>query len=284
MTTAAARAVPRPTPSPARPRRAFFVRCDDALNPTWSQGLGRLVAEIGVAQRDTRVHRAADLPGHRRRSRGRGLSRDRSHPDLPVPDPADPQRPGATLHTHRSSLLRDRPTNLPTAQPPGGRQAPRVAGASNPSQGSVRPAGQRRLQVQWARPGGGAARPHRGGPQRRADPAGGPGQAGAGGAQARHVPQLRGLAHRSARKVHVDLWAWLQGMPRGRRAAPATTAPSRSRHPATLRAGSSRPLDLRARAALQGDRAWLSAKTGEIALEELPIHHEGLRLGIMLRA
>jgi phage tail sheath protein FI len=28
---------------------AFFVRCDDALNPTWSQGLGRVVAEIGVA-------------------------------------------------------------------------------------------------------------------------------------------------------------------------------------------------------------------------------------------
>ncbi|WP_051696041.1 phage tail sheath subtilisin-like domain-containing protein [Streptomyces sp. NRRL S-244] len=28
---------------------AFFVRCDERLNPGWSQGLGRLVAEIGVA-------------------------------------------------------------------------------------------------------------------------------------------------------------------------------------------------------------------------------------------
>jgi uncharacterized protein len=28
---------------------AFFVRCDDALNPTWSQEQGRVVAEIGVA-------------------------------------------------------------------------------------------------------------------------------------------------------------------------------------------------------------------------------------------
>jgi uncharacterized protein len=28
---------------------AFFVRCDDALNPTYSQELGRVVAEIGVA-------------------------------------------------------------------------------------------------------------------------------------------------------------------------------------------------------------------------------------------
>jgi hypothetical protein len=28
---------------------AFFVQCDDALNPPYSQGLGRLVAEIGVA-------------------------------------------------------------------------------------------------------------------------------------------------------------------------------------------------------------------------------------------
>ncbi|MCC0095076.1 phage tail sheath subtilisin-like domain-containing protein [Streptomyces flavotricini] len=28
---------------------AFFVRCDEHLNPGWSQGLGRLVAEIGVA-------------------------------------------------------------------------------------------------------------------------------------------------------------------------------------------------------------------------------------------
>ncbi|MGA5818127.1 phage tail sheath C-terminal domain-containing protein [Kitasatospora sp. NPDC094028] len=29
--------------------QAFFVRCDEQLNPGWSQGLGRLVAEIGVA-------------------------------------------------------------------------------------------------------------------------------------------------------------------------------------------------------------------------------------------
>jgi uncharacterized protein len=29
--------------------QAFFVRCDDALNPAYSQGLGRLIAEIGVA-------------------------------------------------------------------------------------------------------------------------------------------------------------------------------------------------------------------------------------------
>ncbi|MER7756223.1 phage tail sheath C-terminal domain-containing protein [Kitasatospora sp. NPDC097643] len=29
--------------------QAFFVRCDEELNPGWSQGLGRLVAEIGVA-------------------------------------------------------------------------------------------------------------------------------------------------------------------------------------------------------------------------------------------
>jgi phage tail sheath protein FI len=28
---------------------AFFVRCDEALNPAWSQAQGRLVAEIGVA-------------------------------------------------------------------------------------------------------------------------------------------------------------------------------------------------------------------------------------------
>jgi phage tail sheath protein FI len=28
---------------------AFFVRCDEALNPAWSQQLGRVVAEIGVA-------------------------------------------------------------------------------------------------------------------------------------------------------------------------------------------------------------------------------------------
>ncbi|MFK0252414.1 phage tail sheath subtilisin-like domain-containing protein [Streptomyces sp. NPDC090445] len=28
---------------------SFFVRCDERLNPAWSQGLGRLVAEIGVA-------------------------------------------------------------------------------------------------------------------------------------------------------------------------------------------------------------------------------------------
>ena len=27
----------------------FFVRCDENLNPPWSQGLGRLVAEVGVA-------------------------------------------------------------------------------------------------------------------------------------------------------------------------------------------------------------------------------------------
>lgn len=29
--------------------QAFFVRCDDALNPPYSQGLGRLIAEVGVA-------------------------------------------------------------------------------------------------------------------------------------------------------------------------------------------------------------------------------------------
>ncbi|WP_045300104.1 phage tail sheath C-terminal domain-containing protein [Saccharothrix sp. ST-888] len=29
--------------------QAFFVRCDEGLNPAWSQGLGRLVAEVGVA-------------------------------------------------------------------------------------------------------------------------------------------------------------------------------------------------------------------------------------------
>jgi hypothetical protein len=28
---------------------AFFVRCDEALNPAWSQQLGRVVAEVGVA-------------------------------------------------------------------------------------------------------------------------------------------------------------------------------------------------------------------------------------------
>jgi hypothetical protein len=28
---------------------SFFVRCDESLNPAWSQGLGRLVAEVGVA-------------------------------------------------------------------------------------------------------------------------------------------------------------------------------------------------------------------------------------------
>ncbi|MGR6320728.1 phage tail sheath subtilisin-like domain-containing protein [Micromonospora soli] len=28
---------------------AFFVRCDDALNPAWSQAQGRLIAEMGVA-------------------------------------------------------------------------------------------------------------------------------------------------------------------------------------------------------------------------------------------
>lgn len=28
---------------------SFFVRCDENLNPPWSQGLGRLVAEVGVA-------------------------------------------------------------------------------------------------------------------------------------------------------------------------------------------------------------------------------------------
>lgn len=33
----------------ASEEEAFFVRCDDALNPGWSQGLGRLVAEVGVA-------------------------------------------------------------------------------------------------------------------------------------------------------------------------------------------------------------------------------------------
>jgi hypothetical protein len=33
----------------ATEEEAFFVRCDDALNPAYSQGLGRLVAEIGVA-------------------------------------------------------------------------------------------------------------------------------------------------------------------------------------------------------------------------------------------
>ncbi|MET8625817.1 phage tail sheath C-terminal domain-containing protein [Kitasatospora sp. NPDC004669] len=35
--------------SGATEAQAFFVRCDDELNPGWSQGLGRLVAEIGVA-------------------------------------------------------------------------------------------------------------------------------------------------------------------------------------------------------------------------------------------
>ncbi len=35
--------------SGANESEAFFVRCDEALNPAWSQGLGRLVAEIGVA-------------------------------------------------------------------------------------------------------------------------------------------------------------------------------------------------------------------------------------------
>lgn len=33
----------------AREEEAFFVNCDDALNPRWSQDQGRLVAEIGVA-------------------------------------------------------------------------------------------------------------------------------------------------------------------------------------------------------------------------------------------
>jgi uncharacterized protein len=28
---------------------SFFVRCDESINTTWSQGLGRLVAEVGVA-------------------------------------------------------------------------------------------------------------------------------------------------------------------------------------------------------------------------------------------
>ncbi|PBC67586.1 hypothetical protein BX265_8200 [Streptomyces sp. TLI_235] len=35
--------------SGATEAQAFFVRCDDELNPGWSPGLGRLVAEIGVA-------------------------------------------------------------------------------------------------------------------------------------------------------------------------------------------------------------------------------------------
>jgi phage tail sheath protein FI len=33
----------------ASEEESFFVRCDDALNPPWSQNQGRLVAEIGVA-------------------------------------------------------------------------------------------------------------------------------------------------------------------------------------------------------------------------------------------
>jgi hypothetical protein len=33
----------------ATEEESFFVRCDENLNPPWSQGLGRLVAEIGVA-------------------------------------------------------------------------------------------------------------------------------------------------------------------------------------------------------------------------------------------
>ncbi|MER5728122.1 phage tail sheath C-terminal domain-containing protein [Streptomyces sp. NPDC002138] len=32
-----------------REEESFFVHCDERLNPAWSQGLGRLVAEIGVA-------------------------------------------------------------------------------------------------------------------------------------------------------------------------------------------------------------------------------------------
>jgi uncharacterized protein len=28
---------------------AFFVRCDESVNPEWSSDLGRLVAEVGVA-------------------------------------------------------------------------------------------------------------------------------------------------------------------------------------------------------------------------------------------
>jgi hypothetical protein len=33
----------------ATEEESFFVRCDENLNPPWSQGLGRLVAEVGVA-------------------------------------------------------------------------------------------------------------------------------------------------------------------------------------------------------------------------------------------
>lgn len=33
----------------ATEQESFFVRCDESLNPAWSQGLGRLVAEVGVA-------------------------------------------------------------------------------------------------------------------------------------------------------------------------------------------------------------------------------------------
>lgn len=33
----------------ATEEECFFVRCDENLNPPWSQGLGRLVAEVGVA-------------------------------------------------------------------------------------------------------------------------------------------------------------------------------------------------------------------------------------------
>jgi phage tail sheath protein FI len=28
---------------------SFFVRCDETVNPSWTSGLGRLVAEVGVA-------------------------------------------------------------------------------------------------------------------------------------------------------------------------------------------------------------------------------------------
>lgn len=85
----------------------------------------------------------------------------------------------------------------------------------------------------------------------------------------------RGMFYGSSRKANTDLWMWVQSVVAGERPAPrydgiVTVMSSGEEVSATWVFDRGLPLKIRG--------PELNAKTGEIAIEELHIAHEGLRL------
>ena len=218
---------------------SFFVRCDDELNPPASQALGRLVAEIGVAPAGRwSTSIAAGHPGRRRQ-------RHRSS-EPPMAENAE------LLQTFRFAVHLDR-------------------GSDHGATGSD-PRRRRLLRVHRAGAGGRRPGVPRGRPQRRRGPPGRPGQAGRRSCSSAACSSRRRPAAQPTPRCGTGSPAWSAACCRSR----ATTAWSRSwtRHGQRVVA----TLDLRPRAAVKVAGPALNAKTGEIAIEELHIVHEGLRL------